>query len=836
MNTFRLHISIYSCHAIQWTIRKLGVFSFLSLLVVIGACWWVTEKAHGVAPGSAANRFAHQIRLNESRSRVRRTTGAATLSSPSPVEEPVENSLPLIKETVEDPLPLIEDPVEELIAELRPPVLLPAELTTDIITVNSIDVTIIALPSSTNHDVALVPTADGSERADEVEHANGGENANEVGSLTISRQPVELVSADGATEGGGWCSNTTSNNADLTAQSAEQVAGIDGSSGMVPDNNIANDNGQGGTSLSGKVNGSNSNATQIEEQTSSFIDTAKAIRTIGSSAASSSTMLSATNRAGMSGGKLGSAPFTASSVYDSDSDESSDSETDSLLDSGYGSDTESSKSSADSGSGIDWLGPLVAALSGLTISEQGQLNSNRQPDSAALLPLPVNPSSSSNGVVASPIPPVQPGEPATTAGSPATQSIALPATSSEMEDAESSGEPGSATDGAAQRQAARRKRNRKGRRAKRNKAKRRNRETAAPVVSGLGDDGGLYELVDESGVSIGASASASIPVDSLGADGDMQVANNPSTNAPLPDTGNGDDTQSSDGNISSDILSQPVTSDGSECKEHVDDGGERTDGSEYREQADGSNVTEYTADNDEELANCPGRSDEKELPHQHEGAAPAVDQQQASQYVGSDNSSGSQDPHTHPRQYPIKLAHESEQSLILAQPLPPAAQPEEEALSADGTGSPATHDPAVPGKVRSRRRGCRGGRSRPKRPPASAEEDPTQEPIDDLHHEPPVVGCASITKEKGGISIVGAAAREAAFAASRSAPSKEPAASADVATRVSSISSIRQSSVSRATTIDDVLRLCSELSFKQREIFLTKASRADKASQSTLDE
>ncbi|KAJ2489475.1 hypothetical protein IWW37_003938 [Coemansia sp. RSA 2050] len=616
MSTFRLHICIYSCHAIQWTIRKLGVFSFLSLLVVIGACWWVTEKACGVAPGSAANRSAHQIRLNESPSRVRRTTGAATLSSLLPVEEPVENSLPLINEMVEDPLPLIEGPVEELIAELRPPVLLPAELTTDIITVNSIDVTIIALPSSTNHNAALVPIADGSERADEVEHANSGENANEVGSPTISRQPVEPVSADGATEGGGWCSSTTSNNADLTAQSAEQVAGIDGSSGMVPDNNIANDNGQGGTSLSGKIDGSDSNAAQIEEQTSSFIDTAEATRTIGGSAASSSTMLSATNRAGMSGGKLGSAPFTASSVYDSDSDESSDSETDSLLDSGYGSDTESSKSSADSGSGIDWLRPLAAALSGLTISEQGQLNSNRQPDNADLLPLPVNPSSSSNGVVASPIPPVQPGEPATTAGSPATQSIALPATSSEMEDAESSGEPGSATDGAAQRQAARRKRNRKGRRAKRNKAKRRNRETAAPVVSGLGDDGGLYELVDESGVSIGASASASIPVDSSGADGDMQVANNPSTNAPLPDTGSGDDTQSSDGNISSDILSQPGTSDGSgnsagtssssvaqleeqvssagntskptelvdgnECKEHVDDSAEHTDGSEDR--------------------------------------------------------------------------------------------------------------------------------------------------------------------------------------------------------------------------------------------------------------
>ncbi|KAJ2492619.1 hypothetical protein IWW37_001230 [Coemansia sp. RSA 2050] len=103
----------YSCDALGWAISKLGVFNFLSLLVVIGACWWAAKKAHGVAPGSAANMFAHQIRINESRSRVRRTTGAATLSSPSLVEEPVEDPLSLIKELAENPPPSVEEPVEK---------------------------------------------------------------------------------------------------------------------------------------------------------------------------------------------------------------------------------------------------------------------------------------------------------------------------------------------------------------------------------------------------------------------------------------------------------------------------------------------------------------------------------------------------------------------------------------------------------------------------------------------------------------------------------------------------------------------------------------------------
>ncbi|KAJ2734706.1 hypothetical protein IW152_002149 [Coemansia sp. BCRC 34962] len=113
MNTVCLHISIYSCHAIQWIICKLGVFNFLSLLVVIGACWWVAKKTRRVAPGSAANRFAHQIRINESRSRIRRTTGAAT-SSLSLVEEPVEDPLLPVEDMAENPLLLVKELAEEL--------------------------------------------------------------------------------------------------------------------------------------------------------------------------------------------------------------------------------------------------------------------------------------------------------------------------------------------------------------------------------------------------------------------------------------------------------------------------------------------------------------------------------------------------------------------------------------------------------------------------------------------------------------------------------------------------------------------------------------------------
>ncbi|KAJ2492782.1 hypothetical protein IWW37_001228 [Coemansia sp. RSA 2050] len=127
MNTFRLHISIYSCHAIQWTIRKMGVFNFLSLLVVIGACWWAAKKTRGVAPGSAGDRFAHHIRLNESRSRVRRTTGAATLSSPSPVEEPAKSPLPQVEYMAEDPLSLVKELTEELAENPLPPVEEPVE-------------------------------------------------------------------------------------------------------------------------------------------------------------------------------------------------------------------------------------------------------------------------------------------------------------------------------------------------------------------------------------------------------------------------------------------------------------------------------------------------------------------------------------------------------------------------------------------------------------------------------------------------------------------------------------------------------------------------------------
>ncbi|KAJ2731253.1 hypothetical protein IW152_004700, partial [Coemansia sp. BCRC 34962] len=203
--------------------------------------------------------------------------------------------------------------------------------------------------------------------------------------LTISRQPVEPVSADGTTKGSGWCSNTTSNNADEIAQSAEQGTGTDGSSSMVTDEKLANDDRPG----SDKASGNDRSAARIYAQAVTSdtaiqvpVDAAKPSTSIGGSATISDTTLPAADRANMSGGKPASIPPTASDAHVPDADESSDAEIDSTPELGFdldpGSDTEGPKSSADSDSDRDsdmdepTLG--VAALSDMSVRERGQLN------------------------------------------------------------------------------------------------------------------------------------------------------------------------------------------------------------------------------------------------------------------------------------------------------------------------------------------------------------------------------------------------------------------------------------------------------------------------------
>ncbi|KAJ2692330.1 hypothetical protein H4218_006365, partial [Coemansia sp. IMI 209128] len=369
-----------------------------------------------------------------------------------------------------------------------------------------------AVPTPTSsfdseQSAASIPAAD-YERVDEVlsvdtdcsEHA-GDDLPSSTGALssepsTTSRLPAELASVVGATEDVD-APVAASNNADMTEQLLEQVAGTNESNVVVP-----GDNEQGGLPLSDKAGGNDSNAGQVDEQTS-FVGAAEDIRFDGR-------------------------PAAFFGAYDSDSDDNSDSDdgqdSDEFSDSGYGSLAEGPKSSVDSDSDIDLLGPLVAALSGFHVSENGQRYGNRQPDNADLSPLAVYPSSGGNGAVASPISTVQHGEPATPPESLTAQPTAPPSTDGEEDTAESSERLAFATEGAVQCEVA-----------MLNKAEHSNMEAAALVVDDSADGREPDELVDASGASTGTSTLA----DSSDTDGDMQ---------------------SSDDKISSDVLPQTIES------------------------------------------------------------------------------------------------------------------------------------------------------------------------------------------------------------------------------------------------------------------------------------
>ncbi|KAJ2690298.1 hypothetical protein IWW39_000849, partial [Coemansia spiralis] len=307
---------------------------------------------------------------------------------------------------------------------------------------------------SSEQSAASVPAAD-YERVAEVlsvdtdnsEHA-GDDLPSGTGALssepsTTSRLPAELASVVGATEDVD-APVAASNNADMTEQLLEQVADTNESNVVVP-----GDNEQAGLSLSDKAGGNDSNAGQVDEQTS-FVGAAEDIGFDGR-------------------------PAAFFGAYDSDSDDNSGS--DDGQDSGYGSLAEDPKSSVDSDSDIDLLGPLVAALSGFHVSENGQLYGNRQPDNADLSPLAVYPSSGGNGVMASPIPTVQHGEPATPPESLTAQPTAPPSTDGEEGTAESSERLVFSTEGAVQCEAA-----------MLNKAEHSNMEAAALVVDDSADD------------------------------------------------------------------------------------------------------------------------------------------------------------------------------------------------------------------------------------------------------------------------------------------------------------------------------------------------------------
>ncbi|KAJ2766065.1 hypothetical protein GGI18_006077, partial [Coemansia linderi] len=144
---------------------------------------------------------------------------------------------------------------------------------------------IVPAPTSSfdsEQSAASIPAAD-YERVDEVlsvdtdssEHA-GDDLPSSTGALssepsTTSRLPAELASVVGATEDVD-APVGTSNNADMTEQLLEQVAGTNESNVVVP-----GDNEQGGLPLSDKAGGNDSNAGQVDEQTS-FVGAAEDIR------------------------------------------------------------------------------------------------------------------------------------------------------------------------------------------------------------------------------------------------------------------------------------------------------------------------------------------------------------------------------------------------------------------------------------------------------------------------------------------------------------------------------------------------------------------------------
>ncbi|KAJ2690299.1 hypothetical protein IWW39_000850 [Coemansia spiralis] len=197
-----------------------------------------------------------------------------------------------------------------------------------------------------------------------------------------------------------------------------------------------------------------------------------------------------------------------------------------------------------------------------------------------------------------------------------------------------------------------------------------------------------------------------------------------------------------------------------------------------------------------------------------------------------------------------------DQQDVPVSPANPAEQPSVDTAEARGSadGSKVLSDATLPVASRA---GTRSGNSVRSSPTASNASASSQRGSN--------LGRVDVAMEEGGISIVGAAAR-AAEAASESAPSQSPVASANVATWAR-IGPIRQPSVSRAVvskkggisivgaaaraapeaackegrppqvglgeaTVDKVLRPCFRLRFGKRETFLTKATLEDEASAS----
>ncbi|KAJ2025721.1 hypothetical protein IWW57_003284, partial [Coemansia sp. S610] len=126
------------------------------------------------------------------------------------------------------------------------------------------------------------------------------------------------------------------------------------------------------------------------------LDTAESITNVGVSVSTDDTMPPAMHLVNASsGGEPESAPPAASNAHVSDAEECLDS-INLLPDSDFGSDTEGPKSSADSDSGSDEPTVAVAALSGMSNREQGQIGDNVHLESTSATGL-CRPSSSDGG-------------------------------------------------------------------------------------------------------------------------------------------------------------------------------------------------------------------------------------------------------------------------------------------------------------------------------------------------------------------------------------------------------------------------------------------------------
>ncbi|KAJ2777166.1 hypothetical protein GGI18_004241, partial [Coemansia linderi] len=409
--------------------------------------------------------------------------------------------------------------------------------------------------------------------------------------------------------------------------------------------------------------------------------------------------------------------------------------------------------------------------------------------------------------MASPISTVQHGEPATPPESLTAQPTAPPSTDGEEDTAESSERLAFATEGAVQCEVA-----------MLNKAEHSNMEATALVVDDSADEREPDELVDASGASTGASTLA----DSSDTDGDMQ---------------------SSDDIISSDVLPQTIESGSgvattsplaAQLEEQVSSAGSASVPTGLVVDVFAAWLAEHSVlCNKPRMRGCRGGRGRRKVPPANAEEGPT------------------QKPVDAPTQEPSV-----DQPDVPVSPASPAEQPPVDTAEARGNadGSKVLSDATLPVASRAGTSSGNSGRSSPTASNASTSSQRGSNP-----------GRVDVAMEEGGISIVGAAAR-AAEAASESVPSQNPVASANVATWAR-IGPIRQPSVPRAVaskkggisivgaaaraapeaaskedrppqvglgeaTVDKVLRLCFRLRFGKRETFLTRATLEDEASAS----